>query len=291
MLGLIFWTQVLACFKLEVKWLKRENLLTSDPEETPRKSMLDYTGAATSLMFARGIDWVFPPQCANCRAPIERANALCGPCWAKMRTIGQPLCPVLGVPFDYNLGPDARSAEAIASPPDYDWARAAVVYDDVAQRLVSRLKYSDHQELARFMGQMIVQAVPDKLMKNDVLVPVPLHARRQWMRRYNQSSLLAYEIAKHQNNQVAQKLVRRVKYTRQQVGLNARQRDENVRGAFVIDEDMMLGFLDRTIILIDDVVTTGSTVNAIARQLRKAGASQVGVLSFARVVAGANRTI
>lgn len=277
----------------------RDHTVTPKPEHSKRgfisqqsiSAAGSFAGNVATSVFARSVDWLFPPQCANCRTSIERANALCGTCWAKLRTIGHPLCPVLGVPFDYDLGPDAKSAEAIAAPPDFDWARAAVVYDEVAQRLVSRLKYSDHQELAQFMGQMIVRAVPDVLNAEHVLVPVPLHPRRQWLRRYNQSSLLAHEIAKLHKNQIAQKLVRRTKNTHQQVGLNARQRDENVRGAFVVNEDIFHQFTGKSLILVDDVVTTGSTVNAIARQLRDAGASQVGVLSFARVVAGADQTI
>ena len=131
----------------------------------------------------RLVDWLYPPQCLSCGAPVERAPSLCSRCWPRLLRISEPMCPVLGLPFQYDLGPGALSAEAIADPPEFDWARAAVVDNEVAQQLVSRLKYADHHELVPFMGGLMGDAVAAKLKPGAVLVPVPLHRRRQWQRR------------------------------------------------------------------------------------------------------------
>lgn len=243
-------------------------------------------GGRLSRFTRRMVDWFYPPQCLSCGSPVERAPSLCANCWPRLRRITAPMCPVLGLPFEYDLGPGALSAEAIAEPPDFDWARAAVIYNEVAQQLVSRLKYADHHELAPFMAGLMADAVRDKVRSDTLLVPVPLHRRRQWRRRFNQSALLARWLARHFSAQMETGLVFRKRATRQQVGLSANQRAENVRGAFMVDPQKAVQLAGRQVILVDDVLTTGSTVSAISRVLGKAGIGETGVLTFARVVIG-----
>ncbi len=139
---------------------------------------------------------------------------------------------MLGLPFEISLGPDARSAEAIADPPPFDRARSAVVYNDVARALVSRLKYGDRPELARFCARLMAQAGHELLDQDAVLVPVPLHRTRQFSRRYNQSAELARALGRLTGVAVDPGLVVRRKKTRQQVGLSGDARRRNVAGAF-----------------------------------------------------------
>src|SRR5499427_6606839 len=112
-------------------------------------------------------------------------------CWSKISFIAPPYCERLGIPFPYDPGPGVLSMEAIADPPAYRRARAAVRYDDVSRKLVHALKYGDRLDLAPTMGRWMARAGRELLADADALVPVPLHWRRQWTRRFNQSALLA----------------------------------------------------------------------------------------------------
>jgi ComF family protein len=178
------------------------------------------------------------------------------------------------------------SAEAIADPPPFDRARAAVVYNEVARALVSKLKYGDRPELARFCARLMVQAAHELWGPDAVLVPVPLHRTRQFSRRYNQSGELARALSRLTGIPVEPTLVRRRKKTRQQVGLSGDARHRNVAGAFAASAETPVRLRGRRIILVDDVVTTGSTVKAVTRALKAAGATAIDVVSFARVVVG-----
>lgn len=232
------------------------------------------------------LDQLYPPVCLHCEAAIADADALCAKCFGQLRPITAPLCPRLGIPFDVAIGPDAISAEAIADPPPFDRSRSAVLYNEVARKLVSRLKYGDRPELARFCARLMAAAGHELWEKGPVLVPVPLHRFRQFERRYNQSTELARALGKITGLQVDPLLVSRVKRTKQQVGLTADQRQRNVAGAFAARPDALGRLAGRGVVIVDDVITTGSTVNAVTRALNKSGVGQIDVISFARVVIG-----
>ncbi|HKS64768.1 MAG TPA: ComF family protein, partial [Xanthobacteraceae bacterium] len=183
------------------------------------------------------------------------------------------------------------SMQAIADPPAYNRARAAVRYDDVARKLVHALKYGDRMDLAPMIGRWMIRAGHELLGDADALVPVPLHWRRLWTRRFNQSAALAEQIARESGIAVAHKALRRVKATAQQVGLSRRDRATNVQGAFKVAPDARPEVAGRRLILIDDVLTSGATSDACARALLRAGARQVDVLVFARVVDAARTPI
>src|SRR5918994_4881868 len=141
------------------------------------------------------LDVALPPLCPACREPVEDL-ALCASCWSKLSFIARPYCERLGIPFAYDPGPGILSMEAIADPPAYNRARAAVRYDDVARRLVHGLKYQDRTDLAPPLGRWMARAGADILGDADMIVPVPLHWRRGWGRRYNQSGALAKMIGR-----------------------------------------------------------------------------------------------
>src|SRR5437773_12360728 len=141
------------------------------------------------------VDVALPQLCAACREPVGAAG-LCPACWSKLSFIARPYCERLGIPFPYDPGPGILSMEAIADPPAYRRARAAVRYDDISRKLVHALKYGDRLDLAPTMGHWMTNAGRALLAETDALVPVPLHWRRQWARRCNQSALLAEVISK-----------------------------------------------------------------------------------------------
>jgi ComF family protein len=231
------------------------------------------------------LDAVLPPLCPACRKPVADDGGLCPGCWSQLSFITPPYCERLGIPFAYDPGPGVLSMQAIADPPAYERARAAVRYDDVARTLVHALKYGDRLDLAPTLGRWMVQAGGALLAEADALVPVPLHWRRLWWRRFNQSAALAEVIAARVQRPVTHALSR-VKATRQQVGLTASERALNVQGAFRVPEAVRQEVKGRRLVLVDDVLTSGATIDACSRVLLRAGAAAVDVLVFARVVDG-----
>jgi ComF family protein len=198
--------------------------------------------------------------------------------------IAPPYCERLGIPFAYDPGPGVLSMQAISDPPAYHRARAAVRYDDISRALVHALKYGDRIDLAPIMGRWMARAGHELLKEADAIIPVPLHWRRLWARRFNQSMLLSQEISQEAGIPVADAALKRIKATAQQVGLSQSERAQNVQGAFRVPPDRKAEVAGRRVVLVDDVLTSGATSDACARALLRAGAANVDLLVFARVV-------
>jgi ComF family protein len=245
-------------------------------------SRLKHAAEAARSVLRAALDLALPPLCAACREPVE-GKGLCPACWSKLSFITRPYCERLGIPFVYDPGPGILSMEAIASPPAYHRARAAVRFDEISRALVHALKYGDRLDLAPMMGRWIANAGRELLAEADALVPVPLHWRRLWARRFNQSAMLAATISKESGVPVATGALKRVRATAQQVGLSRTERATNIQGAFRVPEDGKAAVAGRRLVLVDDVLTSGATVEGCARALLRAGAANVDVLIFARV--------
>ncbi len=252
--------------------------------------------AARMLDFGRGVgrrllDLVLPPVCMACGMPVATPHGLCAACWSRLRPIERPYCERLGIPFGYDIGAGALSAEAIAAPPVFDRARAAVLYDEVARDIIQGLKYHDRTELAGLIGRMTARAGRELTAEADVIVPMPLHRVRLWRRKFNQAAVIAVEVGRLTGVPVELMALRRVRATRPQVGLGEREREVNVRGAFRVDPAHRVRIEGRRVVLVDDVLTTGATAGAATRALRRAGAAHIDVLTFARVAPGGPITI
>ena len=261
-----------------------------DAEASPSRSISTHLRGALATCRAAwshaarlALDIALPTLCVACREPVD-GEGVCAECWSKLSFIAQPYCPRLGIPFVYDPGPELLSMEAIANPPAYARARAAVRYDDVARTLVHALKYQDRTDLAPAMGRWMARAGQELLGEADILVPVPLHWRRGWSRRYNQSGALARVISRQTGVKLASEALRRVRATEQQIGLSRPQRASNVQGAFKVATERSADIAGRRVVLVDDVLTSGATTDACARALLRARAAQVDVLVFARVV-------
>ncbi|MCB1384273.1 MAG: ComF family protein [Notoacmeibacter sp.] len=229
---------------------------------------------------------LFPPVCAGCRTLVSEPGTLCAACWPALRFIEHPVCPVYGTPFSHDMGNGMLSAEAIAHPPVFARARSAVSYDGVARRMVQGLKYHDRTDLAWWMAGWMLRAGGELVADASVIVPVPLHRWRFFSRRYNQSAELARALSRRTGLPHAPQALVRTRRTAQQVGLDRNARESNVRGAFSVPDEALPEVSGRNVLLVDDVYTTGATVGAASRALRKAGAAQIDVLTFARVLPG-----
>src|SRR6202167_352710 len=230
----------------------------SDLASMALSSRLRRAAAAARMVLRTALDLALPPLCAACREPVD-GKGLCPACWSKLSFITRPYCERLGIPFVYDPGPGILSMEAIAPPPAYNRARAAVRFDEVSRALVHALKYSDRLDLAPMMGRWLGHAGRELLAEADA-VPVPLHWRRRWARRFNQSAMLAAAVFAESGVPVAADALRRMKATAQQVGLSRSERAANVQGAFRVPPEGKAAVVGRRLILVDDVLTSGATV-------------------------------
>ncbi len=227
-------------------------------------------------------DMLLPPVCVSCRAPIRTHGLLCGSCFAGVEFIAAPVCARLGIPRPYDIGAPSLSAAAIAAPPVYDRARAVALYSKTMRDLIHGLKYRDRQEGVALFSRWLARAGRELLSETNILVPVPLYRSRLWWRRFNQSALLARGVARQAQLPLDCFVLRRVKPTASQVGLSTVQRKRNVAGAFAVEPARKPAIHGKTVLLIDDVITTGATAEACARVLKRAGAARVNVLALAR---------
>jgi ComF family protein len=224
------------------------------------------------------LDFALPPRCAGCGSIVGQLHSFCPDCWTEVEFLGESGCSTCGLPLE------ATDAEhcgvCIAKPPRIQRTRAAVAYGELSRSIAIKLKYGRKVALARTMARYMAPLVSKDAAP--ILVPVPLHRTRLWQRGFNQSALVARELAKATGLRSEEGLLRRVKRTPALKGMSLSQRRKAVAGAFNVDPSAELA--GRTVVLIDDVLTTGSTANACARALKLAGAERVELVSWARVI-------
>ena len=241
--------------------------------------------AASSLRYSA--DLILPAVCVSCGTLITRHNLLCPKCWSSLYLITPPLCNRLGIPLPgYEGGGPHISTQALANPPDFSRARAAAHYSGIMRRLIVRYKFEDKHEPLPLFVRLMREAGRELLSDADLLVPVPLHRLRLLQRRFNQSALLAKGLSRAAGVPVAAMALQRTRRTAAQVGLSQEARLENVAKAFGVSRGGRRAVRGRNIVLIDDVITTGSTANACASALLEAGAGRVDVLAIALVAHG-----
>jgi ComF family protein len=232
----------------------------------------------------RLLDALLPPLCLGCGEIVAIPGALCAACWPRFSFIGEPHCPRCGTPFARDIGKDALCAACLARPPRFRRARSVLVYDQHSRRLILPLKHGDRTDLARACGRWMARAGTGLLNEAELIAPVPLHWRRLFMRRYNQAMLLARAVARDAPGRLAPDLLRRKRWTGSQAGLKANERRRNVRQAFDVPRRWRAEIDGKVVLLVDDVLTTGATIDACVRALMQAGARYVDVLTLARVV-------
>lgn len=231
------------------------------------------------------LDLIMPPACFSCRAPVAEPHALCSDCWNKISFLAGPECALCGLPFDLDPGPGTLCGPCLARQPDFDRARSVVRYDDASKGAILAFKRADRLDIVPAFARWLERAGRPLLVESDVIVPVPLHPWRLWRRRYNQAAMLAAALARLTNLPHAPLALSRTRPTPSQGTMpSAKARRRNVRGAFKVPETRRSLVAGKTVLLIDDVYTTGATLEACAKALKRGGAARVFVLTIARVV-------
>ena len=228
------------------------------------------------------LDLVLPPRCLGCGTAVTAAGTLCAPCWRGMTFLGAPCCACCGTPFDFEPGGQALCGACVRAHPPFARARAALRYDEASRRLILGFKHGDRLHLAPALGGWMRRAGAELIAEADLLVPVPLHWTRLFNRRYNQAAVLAHAIRAAGGPPVGADCLVRRRRTPSQGRLGATARARSVRGAFALRPGRSIR--GKRIVLIDDVLTTGATVEECARVLRRGGAEFVGVLTLARAL-------
>jgi len=224
------------------------------------------------------LDFALPPRCAGCGTIVAEVHSFCPDCWTKVQFLGETGCETCGLPL---AGTEQKACgRCLARPPRILRTRAAVSYDALSRDLAIRLKYGRKVALARTMARYMAPLV--SVEGERVIVPVPLHRSRLWSRGFNQSALVANELSRRLGVPSNPLALRRTRPTPPLKGMSQMQRRKAVAGAFdVRDRKAVAG---KTVILVDDVLTTGSTADACARTLKRAGATRVELVTWARVV-------
>lgn len=262
--------------------LSVENLGRVHPGLVPSGDGRDKHAVKRLLAPLRRIaDLALPPRCPGCGAVTAEDHQFCAECWSALRFLGPPWCAACAAPFVYDRGDAAVCAPCASRPPRHAGVRAAVAYGDVARTVALRLKYGGRTAFAETIARQLVRLVPAGA---EVLVPVPLHRWRLWSRGFNQAALIAQGIARLSGIASDPLVLKRSRATPSLRGLGGGERQRAVRGAFAIDPERRDAIAGRSVILVDDVYTSGATADACTRILLTEGAARVTILCWARVL-------
>ena len=238
---------------------------------------------AFASLWEATIDILLPPRCLATGEIVDAPGMVCPAYWPKLQFIESPFCKICGIPFSFDIANDAMCAACMDLEPVFDCSRSAVVYNDASRKMILSFKYGDRLHAIHTFAPWMIRVGQELIDQADFIIPVPLHHRRLRERRFNQSALLAQEIARRSVKLFIPDLLERTRHTIPQQGLNYKERGKNVHGAFGISKNHLGTLKGKTVLLVDDVFTSGATLNECARAMKKAGAAAVNVLTIARV--------
>jgi ComF family protein len=234
--------------------------------------------------FKNFLNLLIPLRCAKCGVILDNSHGLCTECWSLIPFITKPYCACCGVPFDFEIGEGALCGACNHTQPPYKTARSVFVYAPESKDLILKFKHTDRIHSAPLFADWMAGLLED--IEDPLCIPVPLHWTRLFMRTYNQAGLLAQKIAKNHKWTYSPSLLIRKRRTPSQGHLSKKQREKNINNAFAVPAKKKKELLNKTIVLVDDVFTTGVTLNACSKTLLKAGAREVHAVTLGRVVRG-----
>lgn len=241
--------------------------------------------ASLTEILRPALDFVLPERCPACGVITPAGGTFCGSCWQTLHFLVPPWCASCALPFAYEQEDGARCASCLVKPPRHDGIRAVVAYDDVSRQVALGLKYGGKIGLAKMIAAQMLRHLPDD-REGLIVAPVPLHWTRLWSRSFNQSALIAAELARLGNIQCTPDLLLRTKRTPTMRGLSAKDRRRAVGKAFAVNPRWQGRIDGARVILVDDVLTTGATSDGCVTALKKAGVGWVQLFCWARALRG-----
>lgn len=238
---------------------------------------------ARTQTFAPLIDLAFPPRCPLCGEGLLSQTGLCAACWNELVIPGEPSCSLCQRPFPDGMAEGAVCAPCLAEAPRHDGIAAGTLYNDASRRLVLSFKRGKRIALAPMMARLMAARMTSA-DADWLLVPVPLHRWRLWRRGFNQAALLAFEIARIKGMRLEVDALLRTKATPSLAGLGSKARARAMSGAIAVNPKRAERLRGASIMLVDDVLTSGATSHACVSALKRAGAKRVAIACFARVL-------
>jgi len=235
-------------------------------------------------LFKKLVDLVIPLQCVKCGGLLDTKEGLCTSCWSSISFISKPYCGCCGRPFDFEIEDNALCGACSSHSPLFTSARSVFTYSAESKHLILKFKHTDSISGAPLFAEWMTRQLEE--IKDPLCIPVPLHWTRLFMRTYNQAGLLALEIAKRKDWTYAPFFLKRKRRTPSQGYLSKIERIKNVENAFLVPEKKKKQLTGKTVLLVDDVFTTGATLNACTKVLLKNGAKDVHAITLGRVVRG-----
>lgn len=247
--------------------------------------------AQTCKAVSHAVDIVLPPRCPVNGQIVDAQGMISHDAWAQLEFISSPYCDHCGAPFEFEMNSDGKCIDCLNNPPVHDGARAALRYNETSRDLILGFKHGDKTHIAPSFVPWLRRSGAEFLSLTDYLVPVPLHSKRLLARRYNQAAIISQTISKEMDIPHFSDALRRTRATVSQGHLSSDQRSKNVEKAFEINPRYAKDLDGKTVTLIDDVYTTGATVNECAKTLKTSGVAHVYVLTLARVLYGEDDTL
>lgn len=238
-----------------------------------------------NLIYKKTIDFLIPPHCVLCQGILETDQGLCGACWKKINFISNPFCQTCGLPlpFETQESQNINCGPCSLEPPIFDQARSAVIYDTCSKDLILRFKHGDHTSLTPFFTKWLLSTGQGFLNQADYILPVPLHWTRLLKRRYNQAALLAKALGHQSAVTYLPSALKRIRATAPQGHMGKEERAQNVANSFVLSKTYANILKGKAVILVDDVFTSGATLDACTKALKRGGVQKVYALTLARV--------
>lgn len=234
------------------------------------------------LIYSAVVNYLFPPRCLSCYELNTLENGFCADCWSKLDFISKPYCITCGYALSVHVLENQVCAKCSTWPPHYDKLRSIMKFNEYSKLLIHAFKYYDKTNLAKVFAQLICNRYGSEIADVDIIIPVPMHKLKRLFRMYNQSYLLALEISKIISKPLYYDLLVKSKWTKSQTSLSRSKRKKNLAGSISLKSPELAK--GKKVLLVDDVKTTGATIDLCSKILKKAKAKNVYVITIAMTI-------
>lgn len=233
-------------------------------------------------LFTNFLNILYPYRCPSCKRIVDSDFVFCLDCWKKLQFIKKPMCNICGDAFQFSIDDKAICAKCLSTKPYYDKALCCFIYNKTISRAILEFKFYHKTFLSKFFAKFLIVTIKEIINDVDYIIPIPMSLQRLRWRGFNQSLLLVKQIAKLTNKQIIADLIIKIKHTEAQSKLNHKERKQNLNSAFKTNKKYLEVIKNKNILIIDDVITTGTTVNNCSKVLKKAHVNKVFVASIAK---------